>query len=75
MGEDKVKCTPGCMAYKKTLLIGGRKRYKDDKLLKSFIITKCMTTFFPASSYNRVSRRKRGRENDQAADSGLLVNL
>ena len=56
MEEEKVKCTPGYMAHGKTLLIRGRKEYKDDKILKSFIITKCMTTFFPASSYNSVTR-------------------
>ena len=44
------------MAYWKTLLVGGRKWYKDDKILNSFIITKCMTTLFLASSYNSVTR-------------------
>ena len=63
------------MAYRKTLLVGGRKSYKDDKLLNSFIITKCMTTLFLASSYNSVTRRGMGQENDRAVDSGLLVIL
>ena len=63
------------MAYKKILLVGGRKWYKDDKPLKSFIIAKCMTTLFPASSYNSVTRRRMGQENDQAVDLGLLVSL
>ena len=56
MGEEKVKRTLGYMACGKTLLVGGREQYKDDKLLKSFIITKCMTTFFPTSSYNTITR-------------------
>ena len=63
------------MAYKKTLLIGGRKWYKDDKPLKSFIIAKCMTTLFSASSYISVTRRRMGQENYRAADLGLLVRL
>ena len=75
MWEERIKCTPSCMACKKTLLVGGRKRYKDGKPLKSFIITKCMTTFFPSSSYNYVTRRRMGWENDQATDLGLLVSL
>ena len=56
MGEERVKRTPNYMAHKRTFLIGGRKQYKDDKLLKSLIITKCMTTLFLASSYNSVTR-------------------
>ena len=75
MGEERVKHTLSFMACKKTLLIGGRKWYKDDKPLKSFIITKCMTTFFSTSSYNSVTRRRMGQENDRAMDSGLLVSL
>ena len=60
------------MAYMKSLLVGGRKWYKDDNLLKPFIITKCMTTFFSASSYKSVTRRRMGRENDQAVDLGIV---
>ena len=54
MGKERVKRTIGYMACRRTFLVGGRKQYKDDKLLKSLIITKCMITFFLASPYNSV---------------------
>ena len=66
MGGEEVKHAPSYMAYKKTLLVGGRERYKDDKLLKTFIIIKCMATLFPVPSYNCVIRRKTGWENYRA---------
>ena len=56
MGEEEVKHTPSYVSYEKTLLIGGRKLYKDDKSLKTFIIIKCMATLFSVPFYNRVTR-------------------
>ena len=56
MGEEEVKHTPSYVACGKTLLVGGRKWYKDDKSLKTFIIIKCMATLFLVPSYNRVTR-------------------
>ena len=55
MGREEVKHAPSYASYKKTLLVGGRERYKDDKLLKTVIIIKCMATLFPVTSYNRVT--------------------
>ena len=56
MGKEEVKHTLSYVAYEKTLLVGGRKWYKDDKSLKTFIIIKCMATLFLVPSYNRVTR-------------------
>ena len=56
MGEEEVKHTPSYVAFGKTLLVGGRKWYKDDKSLKTFIIIKCMATLFPVPSYNHFTR-------------------
>ena len=75
MGEERFKHTPDYMARMRTFLAGGRKQYKDDKLLKLLIITKCMNTFFSASSYNSVTRRRMGRKNDRVMDLDLLDSL
>ena len=56
MGKEEVKHTPNYMACEKTLLVGERKLYKDDKSLKTFIIIKCMATLFSVPSYNHVTR-------------------
>ena len=60
MGEEEVKHTPNYVAYGKTILLGGRKWYKDNKYLKMFIIIKCMATLFLVPSYNHVTRRRKG---------------
>ena len=56
MEEEMVKYTLGYMARRRTLLVGGRKQYKDDKIFNLLIITKHLATFFLASSYNSVTR-------------------
>ena len=63
MGKEEVKQIPSYVAYEKTLLIGGREKYKNDKPLKRFIIIKCMATLFSVLTYNSVTRRRRGWEN------------
>ena len=70
MDEEEVKHTPSYVAYEKTLLLGGRKQYMDDKSLKMFIIIKCMATLFLVPSYNHVTRKRKGWENDQALGHG-----
>ena len=60
MDEEEVKYTPNYVAYDKTLLIGRREKYKDDKSLKTFIIIKCMATHFLVPSYNCVTRQRKG---------------
>ena len=75
MGEEEVKHTPNYVACKKTLLVGGRKRYKDDKSLKTFIIIKCMATLFLVPSYNRVTRQRKGWEMVKHRSTGFLVSL
>ena len=62
MDEEEVKYTPNGMACKRTLLIGGREQYKNDKPLQRLIIIKCMATLFPVPSYNNVTRLKRSWE-------------
>ena len=59
------------MACNKTLLVGGRDQYKDDKFIKTFIIIKCMATLFLIPSYGR----RRGWGNVKHWDIGILVSL
>ena len=63
MGVEEVKHAPNYVAYEKTLLVGGREQYKNDKPLKRFIIIKCMATLFSVPPYNSVTRQRRGWEN------------
>ena len=56
MSEEEVKHTPNYVACDKTLLVGKRDQYKDDKPLKTSINIKCMATLLLVSSYNRVTR-------------------
>ena len=70
MGEEEVKHTPSYVACEETLLVGGKKWYKDGKSLKMFIIIKCMATLFLVPSYNRVTKRKMGWENGLAPGRG-----
>ena len=62
MGEEEVKHARSYVAYEKTLLVGGREKYKNDKPLKMFIIIKCMVALFLVPPYDSVTKQRRGWE-------------
>ena len=75
MGEEEIKHTTNYVVCEKTLLVGGREKYKNDKPLKMFIIIKCMATLFPFLPITVLPDEGGAGEKAEHRSGGFLVSL